>query len=93
MDKDNWIEINKELKRLYQLHEMGVSQPGKCREFNSQASLFLERLEELGADDIADRVMELLAGCSPKDFSPCDNRLNTKGSLERLQERIKKKLE
>ena len=93
MDRENWIEINKELNRLYQLHEMGVSQPGKCREFNSQASLFLERLEELGADDIADRVMELLAGCSPKDFSPCDNRLNTKSSLERLQERIKKKLE
>jgi hypothetical protein len=93
MDRNDWIEINKELIRLYELHEMGVSQPNKCREFNSQASLFLQRLEEIGADDIADRVMELLAGCSPKDFSPCDNRLSTKGSLERLQERIKKKLE
>ena len=93
MDRNDWIEINKELIRLYELHEMGVSQPNKCREFNSQASLFLQRLEEIGADDIADKVMKLLAECSPKDFSPCDNRLSTKGSLERLQERIKKKLE
>ena len=37
--------------------------------------------------------MDLLAGCSPKDFSPCDNRLSTKGSLERLQDRIRDKVE
>ncbi|MDD1739834.1 MAG: hypothetical protein LUQ30_03170 [Methanothrix sp.] len=52
-----------------------------------------ERLEEMGADDLADRVMDLLAGCSPKDFSPCDNRMSTKGSLERLKERLKGKLD
>jgi hypothetical protein len=88
MDRDNWLEIQKELDRLYELHEGGVSDPGKCREFNSQASLFLERLEELEAFDLADRVMDILSGCSPKDFSPCDNRQNTKGSLERLKDRI-----
>ena len=93
MNKNDWTEIDKELNRLYELHESAASQPNKCREFNSQASLFLEKLEEIGADDIADRIMDLLAGCSPKDFSPCDNRLSTKSSLERLKERIKKKLE
>lgn len=93
MKRDDWLDINKELDRLYALHEAGVSEANKCREFNSETSLFLEKLEELGADDIADRVMDILAGCSPKDFSPCDNRLSTKGSLERLKERIKKKLE
>jgi hypothetical protein len=36
--------------------------------------------------------MDLLAGCNPKDTSPCDNRLSTKASLERLQERIKSKI-
>jgi hypothetical protein len=89
MDRDDWLEIQKELNRLYELHEGGVSDPGKCREFNSQASLFLEKLEEMAAFDLADRVMDILAGCSPKDFSPCDNRQNTKGSLERLKDRIK----
>jgi len=37
--------------------------------------------------------MELLAGCSPKDFSPCENRQYTKASLERLANRVKEKLE
>jgi len=93
MDRRDWTEIQEELKQLCELHEKSASEPGKCREFNSRSSLFLERLEELEAFDIADRVMDLLAGCSPKDFSPCDNRLSTKGSLERLQDRVRKKLD
>ena len=93
MERQHWIEIQEELNQLCELHEKGASEPGKCREFNSRSSLFLQRLEELEAFDIADRVMDLLAGCSPKDFSPCDNRLNTKGSLERLQDRIREKVE
>ena len=91
MDREDWRQIQEGLDRLYELHEAAVSQAGKCRDFNSQAALFLERLEEMGADDLADRVMDLLAGCSPKDFSPCDNRMSTKGALERLKDRIKRK--
>jgi hypothetical protein len=93
MDRDDWLRVQKELNRLHELHESGISNSGKCREFNSQASLFLQELEDLKAYDVADRVMELLAGCSPKDFSPCENRQCTKGSLERLQNRIREKLE
>jgi hypothetical protein len=93
MDKEDWLEIQKELDRLYELHESGVSNPGKCREFNSQASLLLEKLEGLNASGLADRVMDILAGCSPKDFSPCDNRQSTKGSLERLKEQIMDKID
>jgi hypothetical protein len=93
MDRRDWIEIQKELNQLCELHEIEASGPGKCREFNSRSSLFLARLEELEAFDIADRVMDLLAGCNPKDFSPCDNRLSTKASLERLQDRIRKELD
>ena len=93
MYREDWQKVQKELNRLYELHEGGVSDPGKCREFNREASLFLQNLEDLQVYDVADRVMELLAGCSPKDFSPCDNRQCTKGSLERLQHRIREKLE
>jgi hypothetical protein len=93
MDRENWLKMQKELSELFELHESSVSDPGVCRTFNSRASLFLEKLEDLQAYDIADRVMDLLAGCSPKDFSPCDNRQCTKGSLERLQHRIREKLE
>jgi hypothetical protein len=93
MDRHSWTEIQEELNQLSELHEKGVSDPGKCREFNSRSALFLQHLEELEAFDIADRVMDLLAGCNPKDFSPCDNRLSTKGTLERLQNRIRDKVE
>ena len=93
MDRHSWTEIQEELNQLSELHEKGAADPGKCREFNSRTSLLLQHLEELEAFDIADRVMDLLAGCSPKDFSPCDNRLSTKGTLERLQNRIRDKVE
>jgi hypothetical protein len=86
MDKQDWQEILNEIKKLNDLHEQGASDPKKCREFNSQASIFLDRLEGMGAGGLADRMMDLLAGCSPKDFSPCDNRQMTKGSLQRLME-------
>jgi hypothetical protein len=89
MDRQQWTKLLKEVEELYMLHEAGVSDPSKCREFNSRASLFLETLEEMGENQFADRMMDLLAGCSPKDFSPCDNRQMTKGALERLKERIR----
>jgi hypothetical protein len=88
MDRQQWTRLLKEAEELYLIHESGVSDPTKCREFNSQASLFLEMLEEMGENKLADRMMDILGGCSPKDFSPCDNRLKTKGALERLRERI-----
>ncbi|VVB71859.1 Uncharacterised protein [uncultured archaeon] len=93
MDRQTWKQISEELDQLYDLHESSVSDPAKCRAFNSRASLFLQRLEELEAFDIADRVMDLLAGCSPKDFSPCDRRQCTKSSLERLSARVRESLE
>ncbi|MFZ2376528.1 MAG: hypothetical protein WAV83_04855 [Methanothrix sp.] len=92
MNREGWLQIQKELSLLYDLHEAAISQTGKCRDFNSRTSILLQHLEEQGAFDMADRVMDLLAGCNPKDTSPCDNRLSTKASLERLQERIKSKI-
>ena len=89
MDRQKWEEILNEIEKLNALHEEGVSNPKKCRDFNAHASLFLDRLEGMGAVELADRMMDLLAGCSPKDFSPCDNRQLTKGSLERLMEKAK----
>lgn len=89
MGKQHWTRLLKEAEELYVLHEAGVSDPSKCREFNSKASLFLETLEEMDESQLADRMMDILAGCSPKDFSPCDNRQMTKSALERLKERIR----
>ncbi len=92
MDKEKRAEIAKEVEALYELHEQGVSDPTKCREFNSRACIFLDRLEGLGASQLADRMMDILGGCSPKDFSPCDNRQRTKGALERLKDKVRENL-
>lgn len=83
--REEWNRILQEVEELAELHE----QPSRCREFNSRASLLLDRLEGLGAYDMADRMMALLGGCSPKDFSPCENRQVTKGALERLVKRVR----
>jgi hypothetical protein len=89
MDRQQLTKLLEDAEELYRVHEAGVSDPTKCREFNSKASLFLGMLEEMKADSLADRMMDILGGCSPKDFSPCDNRLRTKGAMERLIERIR----
>jgi len=41
-------------------------------------------VEGLGAYEVADRMMELLGGCSPKDFSPCDNRVVYRTTCEKI---------
>jgi hypothetical protein len=81
-------EILLEVQELLQLHEKTSVNPSKCREFNARAALLLNRLEELEQFPLADRMMDLLSGCSPKDFSSCDNNQRTKGALERLIARI-----
>jgi len=93
MDRQTLAEILRELDGLYELHERSTADPSKCREFSSKAAHLLDRLEGIEAYDLADRVMQLLSGCSPKDFSPCDNRQCTKGSLERMRERVRDNLE
>ncbi len=93
MDRQGWTEILRAVEELSELHEKGVSDPTKCREFNSRAAILLDRLEELGAVGAADRMMDILGGCSPKDFSPCDNRQRTKGALERLREWVRENAE
>jgi len=80
------------LEKLIELHEKTASDSGRCREFNSSASILLNLLEEMGYDGLADRMMDLLAGCSPKDFSHCDNNLLTRNALQRLRERALEEL-
>jgi hypothetical protein len=93
MDDEAREKILKEVEDLYELHEMGAADPKKCREFNSRAAIFLSSLEDMGMYKIADRMMDILGGCSPKDFSPCDNRQQTKGALERLRDRLSENID
>jgi hypothetical protein len=85
------IEILQEIEALFEMHEKNT-QSTECREFNRRVSLLLQRLEDAGFNRLADRVMDLLALCSPKDLSQCDSFLRTKDSLERLKEVAKESI-
>lgn len=86
------VEIQKDLDELCMLHEETLSNSAKCREFNRRAAFLLQKLEDMGQDRMADIFMDLLGGCSPKDFSHCDNHDRTKAALERVRARVNKGL-
>ncbi len=88
-----WNEIQKELGELSKLHEETKTSFGKCREFNGRSAVFLQKLEDMECDRIADMFMDLLGGCSPKDFSHCDNHERTKGTLDRIRSRVNESIE
>jgi hypothetical protein len=93
MERQKWSEIQGELEELCKLHEETLSSSVKCREFNSRSAFFLQKLEDIGCDRIADIFMELLSGCSPKDFSHCDNHNRTRAALERIRARVNEGLD
>lgn len=86
-------EIQKELEELCRLHDETVASSDKCREFNRLSAVFLQKLEDMGYDRIADMFMDLLGGCSPKDVSHCDSHERTEGTLERIRARVKESIE
>ena len=77
--------IPQEIEALGILHEK-ITQSSECREFNHRTALLLQRLEDAGLNRLADRTMDLLASCNPKDLSQCDSVRRARDVLERLKE-------
>ena len=77
-------EILQEIEALCIMHER-ISQSSECREFSGRCALLLEKLEDAGFSRLADRAMDLLASCNPKDLSQCDNVQRARDILERLR--------
>ena len=92
MDKQRWKEIMQEVEALCTIHAR-ICQSAECREFNSRSARLLQRLEDEGCDLLADKMMNLLAYCSPKDLSQCDSVQRAKDALERLKETAKENME
>lgn len=67
------------------MHEK-ITQSSECRDFNRRAALLLDRLEDAGFSRLADRAMDLLACCNPKDLSQCDSIQRARDVLERMRE-------
>jgi hypothetical protein len=84
-------EILSEIEALCIMHEK-ITQSSECRDFNRRAALLLQRLEDEGYDRLADRAMDLLASCNPKDLSQCDSIQRARDVLERLRFMAKENL-
>ena len=78
-------EICNEIGALCIMHQK-ITQSSECRDFNHRAALLLERLEDAGFNRLADRAMDLLACCNPKDLSQCDSVQRARDVLERMRE-------
>jgi len=92
MDDQRRKEILQEVEALCVMHER-ITQSSECREFNRRSSLLLQRLEDAGCYQLADRAMDLLASCNPKDLSQCDSVQRAKDVLTRLRDTAKEYLE
>ncbi|MCJ7442916.1 MAG: hypothetical protein MUO26_00020 [Methanotrichaceae archaeon] len=85
-------EIFHEIEILCTMHKK-ISQSSECREFNHRSALLLQRLEDAKFYRLADRAMDLLASCNPKDLSQCDSVHRARDALERLRDLAKEDLE
>ena len=85
-------EILQEIEALCIMHEK-ITQSSECREFNHRTALLLQRLEDAGLNRLADRTMDLLASCNPKDLSQCDSVQRARDVLARLREVARENLE
>jgi len=79
--KEIWIEI----EALCIMHQK-ITLSSQCRDFNHRAALLLEKLEDAGFNRLADRAMDLLACCNPKDLSQCDSIQRARDILARMSE-------
>ena len=77
-------EILGEIEALCIKHQK-ITQSSECRDFNHRAALLLERLEDAGFNRLADRAMDLLGCCNPKDLSQCDSVQRARDILERMR--------
>lgn len=91
-DKQERTEILQEIEALCTMHER-ITQSSECREFNRRSALLLQRLEDEGFVRLADRAMDLLASCNPKDLSLCDSVQRARDIMERLRDLAKENTE
>jgi hypothetical protein len=90
-DEQSWTDILQEIEALCIMHEK-ITQSSECREFNHRTALLLQRLEDAGLNRLADRTMDLLASCNPKDLSQCDSIQRARDVLLRLRELARESL-
>ena len=92
MDRQNWVEINREIEQLCKLHDEAIANYEKCREFANRMSLFLSEMEDLGCQSMANRAMDVLVNCNPKVASHCEKANMEKNLLEQMRTETEKRV-
>jgi hypothetical protein len=92
MDEQRQNEIVQEVEALCIIHQR-ITRSSECREFNRRAAQLLQLLEDTGCVHLADRAMDLLASCNPKDLSHCDSIERARYALMRLRYEAKRDLD
>jgi len=92
-DREQWDEILKEITELCESHGDSIADFKRCREFNRRLSAFLMMVEDMECYQLADRVMDVLIICSPKEGSRCENALLAEGKLERIRDKVRKQID
>ena len=85
-------EILQEIEALCSMHDR-ITQSSECREFNRRTAILLQRLEDAGCYRLANRAMDLLASCNPKDLSQCDSIQRARYALGKLRDLARENLE
>jgi hypothetical protein len=90
-DEQEWGEVLAEIETIFSMHEK-ISHSSDCREFNRRCALLLQKLGDMRCYRLADRAMDLLASCNPKDISQCDSIERARYALARLRSEAKQDL-
>ena len=91
-DELEWAEILAEIETIFSMHDK-ISHSSECREFNRRCAMLLQRLEDMKCYRLADRALDLLASCNPKDLSQCDSIQRARYALTRLRCEAKQDLD
>jgi hypothetical protein len=79
-------DIKKDLEAAAILHLRAASDYEKCLEFNRLMTDLLGRLEDVGCDKTADKVMTILIDCNPKAGTQCDKAVRIGELVKKFQQ-------
>jgi len=82
-------DILDDIDRAVTLHDRASSDYKQCLEFNKLLMSILGRLEDAGCYRAADRVMNLVMNCAPKEGSSCEKSSQVGEQIRRLSAVLK----
>ena len=86
-------EVMQELFSINHLNEQAVSNHDKCREFSENLSDLVVVLEDMKLYRTADKLINILINCKPKDASHCEKANLVRDMMKDMVKEAKKSTE